>query len=265
MNSKECYEAGDLKGAIAAANDEVKSNPTDTSKRGFLIELLCFAGDLERVDKQLDALGKQDPDAMIGIAQFRHMVRAEQARQQFYTDGRMPEFLHDPSDAIKLHLEASIDIRDGKLTDAAKKLAEAEEKRPKLSGTCDGEKFADIRDLDDLTSPFIETLSSNGKYYWVPWENIASIDFVAPTRSRDLCWRQVELSVREGPDGQVFIPALYAGSHTNDDDKVRLGRVTDWVGDDGQPIRGIGQRTWLIGDNDRPLLELKRIEFDEPS
>lgn len=261
MNSKECYEAGDLKGAIAAANDEVKNNPTDLSKRGFLIELLCFAGELERVDKQLDVLGKQDPDSMIGVAQLRHLIRAEMARQQFYTDGRLPEFLHEPSEAMQLHLKASIAIREGNQEEAAGLLAEAEEKRPKVSGTCDGEKFEDIRDLDDLTSPFIETLSSNGKYYWVPWEQIVSLDFTAPVRARDLCFRQVELSVKDGPDGQVFIPALYAGSHTNEDDKVRLGRFTDWQGDDNTPIRGVGQRTWLIGEHDHPILELKHIEF----
>ena len=33
---------------IAAATDEVRQRPTDLSARGFLCELLCFAGELER-------------------------------------------------------------------------------------------------------------------------------------------------------------------------------------------------------------------------
>src|SRR5947209_10684988 len=108
MNARECYQAGRLQDAIAAALAEVKQHPTDTGRRGFLVELLCFAGDLERADKHLDALGTQDPQAAVGVSLFRQLIRAEQARQQFFAEGRVPEFLDLPSPTLRLHLEASI-------------------------------------------------------------------------------------------------------------------------------------------------------------
>src|SRR5262245_29696279 len=113
MNAQEYYRSGDLPQAIGAALGDVKEHPTDPSRRGFLSELLCFAGDLERADKQLDALGRQSPESMLGIGLFRHLVRAEQSRRQFFGEGRLPDFLGPPPPWLLLHLEASICLRDG--------------------------------------------------------------------------------------------------------------------------------------------------------
>src|SRR5262249_31933199 len=145
-------------------------HPTDRGIRGFLCELLCFSGDLERADRQLDALLHQDPEVMAGIGLFRQLIRAEQARQQFYTDGRLPEFLGQPSPVLRLHLEAAVLLRDGKATEAAAVLARAEADRIRVRGTCDDHAFDDFRDLDDVTASFFEVLTSNGKYYWIPIE-----------------------------------------------------------------------------------------------
>jgi type VI secretion system protein ImpE len=68
--------------------------------------------------------------------------------------------------------------------------------------------------------------------------------------------------VRNGPDGEVFLPALYAGSHADADDQIRLGRATQWRGDAGAPIRGVGQRVFLIGNEDRPILELESLTIN---
>jgi protein involved in temperature-dependent protein secretion len=40
-----------------------------------------------------------------------------------------------------------------------------------------------------------------------------------------------------------------------------LGRSTDWRGGDGSPVRGIGQRTLLVDDDARPLLEIGTLRF----
>jgi len=261
MNAKEHFEAGNLKDAITAAADEVKKNPTDMSRRTLYCELVCLSGDMERADKQLDLLGHQDPQLMVGVSLFRQLVRAEQARQEFYNDGRLPEFLAPPSPHLRLHLEASILLREGKPRDAADLLVQAEEQRPKLAGTCDGKPFDDLRDLDDLTSSFFEVLTSTGKYYWIPMERVELVELRAPSRPRDLLWRRAHMIVNEGPDGEVYLPTLYAGTQQEADDRVRLGRVTEWRGGNGAPVRGIGQRTFLIGDEGRPILEFENLTF----
>jgi len=262
MNADAHFKAGNLKDAIAAALDDVKKAPKDAGKRGFLAELLCFAGDLERADKQLDALGHQDPQLTAGIALFRQLIRAEQARQQFFSEGRLPEFLNNQvTPDLRKRMEAALLVREKKAAEAKTLLEAADGERPKASGTSNGQAFEDIRDLDDLTSSFFEILTSTGKYYWIPIANVESVEFRAPNRPRDLLWRPANMSVRGGPEGEVFLPVLYAGSAASDDDQVRLGRVTQWLEDPAGPVRGLGQREFLVGEDARSIMELQTLEI----
>lgn len=260
----ELYKAGQLAEAIAVAADEVKRHPTDVGPRGFLTELLCFAGDFERADKQLDAIGLQDPQSAVGISLFRQLLRAEQARQQFHAEGRLPEFLGKPSPRLQRHLDASIRLREGKPAEAAALLDEAEAQRPSLSGACAGRPFEDIRDIDDLTASFFEVLTSTGKYFWIPMERVETIEFHDPVHPRDLLWRRAHMVVCGGPDGEVFLPTLYAGSAASPDDRIRLGRMTEWRGGEDAPIQGMGQRLFALGNEDVSILELKQIAITTP-
>jgi len=265
MNAQEHFREGNLDEAIAAATDEVKRHPTETSRRGFLAELLCFAGRWERADLQLDALGHQDPEAIPGVSLFRQLIRAEQARQQFFTEGRLPEMLEKPSAELQCHLEASIRLREGHPGEAAELLDEALRLRAPVCGTAAGVSFDDVCDIDDLLAPLFEVHTANGKYYWIPMAQVESIDFHEPKRPRDLLWRRAHMIVRGGPDGEVFLPVLYPGSHEADDDRVRLGRMTDWRGGEGVPVQGFGQRMFEIGDADRTIMELQQITIDPPA
>jgi type VI secretion system protein ImpE len=262
MNAREYYQAGQLKEAIAAISAEVKQHPTDTARRGFLCELVCFSGDLDRADMQLEIMATQDPEAALGLSLFRQLVRAEQARRQFYAEGRLPEFLGEPGPGLRLRLEASILIREGQMAEATKRLDEAEGQRPRVSGVCNDQPFGDLRDLDDLTAGVFEVLTSNGKYYWIPIEQVELVEFRPPGRPRDLLWQRAHMIVRGGPDGEVFLPTLYAGTHAEPDDRMRLGRATDWRGGNGGPVRGVGLRTFLVGEESLTTLEMKNISVD---
>ena len=263
MNARDHFQAGQLAEAIAAVTADVKQAPLDSNHRGFLCELLSFAGEYDRADKQLKTLGEMEPASMLGVNLFRQLIRAEEARQQFYSDGRLPEFLQEPGPVLKLHLEASIRLREGQKQEAVELLRQAEEQRAKVSGTCDGQPFNDLRDLDDLTASFFEVLTSTGKYYWVAFDGVESLEFRPPARARDLLWRPARLIVRGGPDGEVFLPTLYAGSQAETDAALRRGRATDWRGGTGEPTRGVGLRTFLMGDDSRPILEIHELTIGE--
>lgn len=262
MKPTELYSAGNLTAAIAAATEEVKKAPTDTDRRSFLAELLCVAGDLERADLQLDAIARTTTGASPGLPLFRQLVRAERSRVEFHSQGRMPELLAPPTPVIELLLKASIAIREGRLGEAGTLLEQAESQRNKPRGKLNGKAFEDLRDCDDLTASVLEVLTSTGKYYWVPFENVAALEFEAPARPIDLLWRPANLSVRGGPDGRVFVSAIYASHGLAQDDAARLGRHTDWVGAEGEPVRGIGLRTLLVDDDALTLLEVQSLSVD---
>jgi type VI secretion system protein ImpE len=125
--------------------------------------------------------------------------------------------------------------------------------------------FTDFRDADDLCSGFFEVLTTTGKCFWVPTERVALVEFHAPERPRDLFWRRASMSVRDGPDGDVYIPTIYVGDQAEQPDPIRLGRATDWVGGEGAPMRGLGQRVFLVGDEGRGVMELTTLTFGAPS
>lgn len=261
MDSKELFDSGNLKEAISEVSTEIRSKPNDTDSRGFLCELLCFAGDLERADKQLETIGHQAPDSIMGISMFRQLIRGETARRDFFVEGRLPEFLADPPDHVRDLMQASIALREGDVDGAAALARKSEENRPQLSGECGGAAFDDFRDVNDLTAGLFEVITSNGKYYWIPMETVESIEFHAPERPKDLLWHRVHMIVRNGPDGEVFLPAIYADRGADHGDVFRLGRSTDWIEREGGLVEGKGLRMFLVGEEVPSILETGDIEF----
>lgn len=261
MEAKDLFAVGQLTEAIAAAAAAVKKHPGEVPRRTFLSELLCFAGDFDRADKHLDAVGLQDPAIALNITMFRQLMRGELARKQVFEEGRLPEFVGLPSDELKLRLEALVQCRVRRHDEAARLLEQAEAQRPRVGGVADGAPFDDLRDLDDLTSSFLETVTANGKYYWIPLDRVQKLEFRKPERTRDLLWRSVHMVVRDGPDAEVFLPVLYAGSYAEPDERIRLGRCTEWRGQEGQPVRGVGQKMFLVGEEGKPIMEFKEITF----
>jgi type VI secretion system protein ImpE len=268
MNASEYYRAGQLANATEAALGEVKADPGDVAKRCFLADLLCFAGDLERAERHLDAAAQLDATWAMVVALRRQLLRAEQARRQCFSAGRLPEFIDQPSPELRLRLQAAIALRDKDLDAAGKLLSDAESKRTVMSGICNGRPFDGISDLDELTSSFFEVFTATGKYYWIAADTVERLEFVAPVTAQDLLWRTARMALRKGAtalDGLVFFPTLYEGSHTSADDQVKLGRMTDWIGGETAPYRGLGQRVFEVGGLEVPILELGRLEIFLPA
>ena len=243
----------------------MKRKPTDVAARTFLADLLCFAGDLDRADKQLDLVASQDSTRAVAVSQFRQVLRAEAIRRQCFEEGRLPQFLLPPPPPVEGGLRALTALRAGDPAAAAAIVAEAEAGRSPLAGRCNDAPFEDFRDADDITANLLEVLTANGQYYWVPFSSIVEIVFHPPQRPRDLMWRRARLSVRQGPDGEVFVPALYPLMPAGAGDTLRLGHATEWSQDADGPVRGSGQRIFLAGESDVAITQIKSIRFDPES
>jgi type VI secretion system protein ImpE len=254
------FRAGKLDDAIAAAQGALRKAPTDLGARVLLGEMLLFAGNLERADVVLDAASAIDPSTAMVVAEFRQLVRADMARRQLFRDGRVPEFLSDPTETQRLQLAALVALRAGDAAEAARQAEAAEAARPLAAGKHGGAEFDDLRDVDDLLAGSFEVLTTTGKYFWIPTERVLTLEFHAPKRPRDLIWRRASMSVADGPDGEVYLPAVYACDEQLRD-PFRLGRETDWRQPDGGPVRGVGQRLFLVGEDALPIMDLGRISF----
>jgi type VI secretion system protein ImpE len=259
--AKVMLDAGNLTGAIENALNAVKSNPTDATARTFLFELSCFAGNWDRAEKQLEVIGHQDVNAMIGAQIYKQNISAERDRLRHFEDGMLPECLLTPPKYVDKLLIVNNHIREGRLAEARQILDEAEEERPAFSGKLNGEEFSDFRDCNDLTSCVFEAIVK-GSYTWLPFEQILKIKFTESKSLRDFYWIQSEVEMINGTTGEMFLPALYVNSWKSDNDQIRLGRVTDWR-DLGEDIYvGEGSRVFQFDGGYKPISEIETIEFN---
>lgn len=257
--AKALLDAGRLADAVEALTREVKARPADGARRMFLFELLLFAGEWERALKHLDAAARQDTQSELGAQVYRNNVHAMRARERLWAEGVAPHFLSEPPPDIDLHLAAIDESRAGRPAEARKLLGKAAKRREPLAGRVDGREFSGWRDADDFLAPALELIISD-KYTWLPFAQIKRLELSAPRRLRDLVWCPARVETRAGVVGEMFVPALYEGSSRHGDEKVKLGRVTQWEGE-AEPQRAVGLRLFLAGEEELAIFEARRIEF----
>ncbi len=263
MDAKQLFDNGDLQGAISQLIADVKANPLDQHNRLFLFELLCFMGDFQRAERQLDAVAQVSGDATVelGIEIYRGILRAEASRRHlFQGQSRQPKFLSEPPPYTALHLKALTEIIQQHFDEAERSLKESSDLRKSLGGQLDDTHFDDFKDGDDLLAPFLEVII-RGDYLWLALEDVVRLEIPPPRTLRDLLWIPGKLDLREQRTIDVFIPVQYYGSSDHAEDPVKLGRMTVWENVGDEINLGKGQRTFLIDGDERSLLEIRKVEF----
>lgn len=262
----DALRAGDIPGALAAATAAVKAAPTDADARWLMAEILLLTGEAERADRMLDAAALHEPNP--AVLEFRKLLRAEVLRMQVLREGRAPKYQgDDATPAQKAALRARMLLRLGDLAGATEAAAQVEALRTPAPGRLEGADgssvaFEDLRDADDLMAAELEVLTTAGDHMLVPIARIRSLEFDAPRRTRDLVWRRCAIDLKDGTEGVVYLPAIYLGMQAETDNALLLGRTTEWTDPADGPVRGRGQRMWLVGEEVLPFTSLQTVVFD---
>ena len=254
--AKSLFDQGQLGPAIEELTLEVKRNPINIGVRTFLFELLCFAGDWNRAERQLDVIGHQNAQAKLGVEVYRNNIKAERDRRKLFDEGVAPHFLTEPPAYIDVLLSAIEQLQSGNSDEVQELFERVEAERPRLSGKANDYAFADFRDCDDLAGPVLE-LFLHDKYTWLPFEQINRIEIVAPRNLRDLVWTSARIEAADGTVAEAFLPTLYAGSSDYPNDDVKLGRRTEW----NEKNLAVGSRLFLVDDEEKQIFEAGTIEF----
>ena len=260
--ASDLIRSGDLAAARAALLDSVKRAPADAAARLALAEVLILQGEWERADTHLDLASTQDPSYGTLVALLRQLLRAATQRDAVFASAATPDLVTDPTPAVEAALRILLAGREGE--DAADLRQAADEAAPELAGTYDGVAFTTLRDLDDRTADVLEVLTPTGKYVWVPWTAVTSLQLRRVERPRDRIWRPAEIDVRDGPSGVVYLPMIYPARAEAMSDALRLGRETVWV-EAGGLTCGLGQRCLLIGEEMVALSSLTELTLDTPA
>jgi type VI secretion system protein ImpE len=231
MNARELFQAGKLDEAIQALGADLRSNPGDVQKRTFLFELLCFAGQYDRAEKQLDALAGTNKETDMGALLYRAALHAERMRHDLFAKREFPA------------------TTAGTVS---------------LQGTINGQPFQKLEDADPRLGARLEVYAA-GAYLWLPFEHISRIQMQPPKRLRDLIWITALVHTSEAFKGrelgEVLVPALQPFSWKHQDEQVRLGRITDWQQEETGEAVPVGQKMLLVDGEELPILEVREIEF----
>jgi type VI secretion system protein ImpE len=258
MDASQLYKSGKLAEAIDAQLAIVKAKPMDHGQRLFLFELLAFSGDIDRAQKQIDAINHEEIEVNAAVAEYRKMLDSERARRKVFAGTGQPEFLSAPSESLKQRLLGVSKLAAGDEDAAAAAFEQANADFPSLKGSLNGTAFDGLRDGDDRLAGILE-VCVRGQYFWVPLEGIQSITMSAPKAPRHLLWIPAELEMKQGDAGSVFLPALYPGSEKETDPQIKLGRMTDWRGE--KVVCGVGLKTFFVGADESGILDWRKVTF----
>jgi type VI secretion system protein ImpE len=235
MNSRELYRAGKLDEAVQALGSELRNDPTDIQRRTFLFELLCFTGEYDRAEKQLDILADAGKEAAMGTLLYRSALQGARTRRDMFERKTFP-------------------------------LGSGLQGAP-AGGTLNGQAFETIEDADPRIGARLEVFAA-GAYLWLPFAHIASIRTEPPKRLRDLIW--IPAILQTGPKckgldlGEVLLPVLTPLVSKHPRDSVRLGRETVWEEADGETVPA-GQKLLLVDGEEIPILEVRNLLFASSS
>ena len=229
--AREHYAAGQLDSAIEVLGAELRNAPADAQRRTFLFELLSFAGQYDRAEKQLDVLARGGTDAELAVLPYRAALQAERVREHMFSTGDFPTGLAPTP----------------------------------VAGTLNGRPFLSIEDADPRVGARLEVMAG-GRYMWIPFAYLETVTLEPPRMLRDLRWTPARVttssSMREMELGEVLLPALSPGAWRLQDAELKLGRAADWEELADGSYAPAGQKLLRVDGELIPLLEVRELVID---
>lgn len=264
MKAEEYVQAGRLDDALAALQDEVRSNPADAKLRTFLFQLFCVLGQWDRAMTQLRVLADFNSETLMLARVFEPVLRCEVLRAEVFAGNRTPILFGEPLDWVGLLSRANGLVAQGKYSAAEALRDQAFDAAPATPGQANGKPFAWMSDADPRLGPVLEAILE-GHYYWIPFCRIKRIYLEPPTDLRDLVWAPAQFLWANGGEASGHIPCRYPGTENSADPQLRLARKTEWHEHEGGWVLGSGQRILATDGDEYPLFECRTIDLVPPA
>ncbi len=263
MESKELIKQGRLIEARRQLTEEVRNAPSDDAKRTLLFHVLLFSGEWDKAQHHLDVIALQDAAHEPGFRAYADLIAGERERKTVREGKSVPGFLSQAPSYTDGFFHAMEELKNGRVEHAESLIEDIAENRPTIRGTVNGRRFNGIINMDGEFSFFVETIVHN-RYVWFPFESLRELSIAPPVAFLDLLWVPANITTWEGLSVNCHMPVLYPDSSTHEDDRVKMGRMTDWVPMGGSFYKGMGQQVFLIGEEEVPILEIRDMLFDFP-
>jgi type VI secretion system protein ImpE len=256
--AEQSLRGGDPVAALAQLQEQVRSRPADAKLRVFLFQLLCVLGQWDRALNQLDVASGLDPEALAMAQTYRAAVQCEAVRDDVFNGKKSPLIFGQPEQWLAFLIESLLLEGSGEHERSIQLRSRAFDDAPATAGDIDGRPFVWIADADSRLGPVLEAVI-NGRYYWVPFSRLITIELEPPEDLRDMVWIPARLQFANGGESVALIPTRYPGSASSTDGLIALARKTVWEEIAPDSHRGLGQRVLATDADEVPLLDARTI------
>ena len=259
MTALDALRSGEVQQALDLLKTDVRRAPRDARLRTFLFQMFCITGEWDRALTQLGVCGELDPASDAMVRTYQVAIRCEVLRAKVFAGQRTPTVLGDPGPWLPLLIEATRLLGAGQAEKAATLRDAAFDAAPPLPATVDGTAAEWIADADPRLGPTIEAIV-DGKYVWVPYNRIRSIQLDPPADLRDQVWMPAQFTWTNDGTAVGFIPTRYPQTTDSTDGALLLARRTEFQDSDHWSIP-IGQRMIVSDTAETALMDLRRLDL----
>ncbi len=260
MTAEEALKQGDVSSALRILQETIKKQPANAELRVFLFQLLVVSGQWERALTQLKVVAELDESTLAMVSMYRPVIACERFREQVFSGDKEPIIFGKPNQWVALLIQALKLTAQGQYQQSQQLRQEAFDQAPAISGMLDDQSFAWFADSDPRLGPVIEAIV-DGRYLWVPIENIQSMVIEEPSDLRDVVWLPVHFTWSNGGENYGLMPSRYPFSYQQDD-LTALSRKTEWqdLGDD--LFIGFGQKIFATDQDEYALMDIRSVTFN---
>lgn len=252
MTPQNALADGRLTDALELQTALAAGRPDDPAAHLFLFELQLVSNRFRDAWATLQAIVSPDPAWPKSRQWHRRLVRAANDRHR----GRPAEFVAEVPRHAAARRRAIRAIRRNEPAVALQWIDRADHRSPHMLGHVDGREFDGLRDADDRFASVLEAFVG-AAYVWLPFEQIHRVSVSAANGIVENTYRPARIRLTDGAEFSVVLPLIYPGS---DEDVHLLGMESDHVNPDGGPMRCVGAKMLLLGEEELPLGEIRQLD-----
>ena len=260
MTAEDYLKQGDINNALLQLQEQVKKQPANPELRIFLFQLLSVLGQWDRALTQLSVVGDLDDSALVMVSMYRQVIACECFREQVFLGNKEPIIFGKPAEWLALLIQALKLTAQGESEKSQSLRTQAFESAPITSGTIDEQEFQWIADSDPRIGPVMEAIV-DGRYLWVPIDNLTAIVIDEPVDLRDVVWLPAHFVWNNGGESYGLIPSRYPLSYQHDP-LLALSRKTEWQDCGADLFLGQGQKIWSTESNEYAAMDVRTIQFN---
>ncbi len=263
MTAEEYLKQGDINAALQQLQEQVKKQPANAELRVFLFQLLSVMGQWDRALTQLSVAGELDDITLAMVSMYRQVIACERLREQVFLGNKEPVIFGKPEEWVAVLIQALKLSAQNEITKSQQLRSQAFDAAPTISGVINEQPFEWLADSDPRLGPVMEAII-DGRYLWVPIENLKSIEIEVPVDLRDVVWLPTHFTWNNEGESFGVIPCRYPFSYQHDA-KLALSRETQWQDNGEDLFLGLGQKIWATNNDEYPVMDVRSIQFNCPS